>query len=64
MTRTAMTGIPQPTTGPVALLIGTPKGAFIVKSDHPRRKWNLSSPILLGHIAKPGICPGYCNRPA
>jgi len=50
MTRTAMTGTPQPTTGSVALLIGTRKGAFILKSDHPRRKWKLSSPILLGHI--------------
>jgi len=50
MTRTAMTGTPQPTTGSIALLIGTRKGAFILKSDHPRRKWNLSSPILLGHI--------------
>jgi len=50
MTRTAMTGTPQPTTGSVALLIGTRKGAFILKSDHARRKWKLSSPILLGHI--------------
>ena len=50
MTRTAMTGTPQPTTGSIALLIGTRKGAFILRSDHPRRKWKLSSPILLGHI--------------
>ncbi|MBX9686082.1 MAG: glycoside hydrolase [Candidatus Obscuribacterales bacterium] len=35
---------------PVSLLIGTRKGAFILKSDNERRKWTLSDPIFLGHI--------------
>jgi hypothetical protein len=39
-----------PATGPVALLVGTRKGAFILKSDRSRRTWNLSGPTFLGHI--------------
>jgi len=41
---------PRPATGPVALLIGTRKGAFILRGDRFRRTWRLSAPILLGHI--------------
>jgi photosystem II stability/assembly factor-like uncharacterized protein len=36
--------------GAVTLLIGTRKGAFILKSDRARRAWKLSAPIFLGHI--------------
>ncbi len=36
--------------GPVAVLIGTRKGAFILRGDKSRRKWDLSEPIFLGHI--------------
>jgi len=32
------------------LLIGTRKGAFILRSDGKRKKWKLSKPIFLGHI--------------
>ncbi len=35
---------------PVALLVGTRKGAFILRSDKTRRSWTLSNPIFLGHI--------------
>src|SRR3989475_124648 len=37
-------------TGPVALLVGTRKGAFIVRGDRSRRTWKLSAPMFLGHI--------------
>jgi len=37
-------------TGPVTLLIGTRKGAFIVRGDRSRRTWKLSAPMFLGHI--------------
>ena len=41
---------PKPATGPVALLVATRKGAFILKSDRARRRWKLSGPMFLGHI--------------
>src|SRR6476646_7600777 len=41
---------PKPATGPIALLIGTRKGAFILRSDRTRRAWTLSAPMFLGHI--------------
>ena len=41
---------PKSATGPVALLVGTRKGAFIVRSDRSRRTWKLSDPLFLGHI--------------
>src|SRR3989454_9727564 len=37
-------------TGPAALLVGTRKGAFIVRGDRSRRTWKLSEPMFLGHI--------------
>src|SRR5438309_1614302 len=40
----------KPATGSIALLIGTRKGAFILRSDRSRRTWKLSEPIFLGHI--------------
>ncbi|MEK6243881.1 MAG: glycosyl hydrolase [Pseudomonadota bacterium] len=42
--------IPKPAAGPVALLVATRKGAFILRSDRARRKWKLSGPMFLGHI--------------
>ena len=38
----------QPATGPVAVLIGTRKGAFFLRGDRSRRTWKLSSPLFLG----------------
>ena len=37
-------------TGPVGLFVATRKGAWILKSDGARRRWELTGPILLGHI--------------
>ncbi len=37
-------------TGSVGLLIGTRKGAFILRGDRSRRTWKLSPPLFLGHI--------------
>ena len=42
--------VPKPATGPVAVLIGTRKGAFILRGDKARRSWKLSGPMFLGHI--------------
>lgn len=50
MTRSATKTASRPAAGSVALLIGTRKGAFLLRSDRPRRTWTLSAPILLGHI--------------
>lgn len=37
-------------TSEVNLLVGTKKGAFILKSDTQRKQWQQSDPIFLGHI--------------
>src|SRR3970040_1114765 len=42
--------IPKPARGTVAALIGTRKGAFILRGDRARRNWKLSMPMFLGHI--------------
>src|SRR5947207_8226914 len=36
--------------GPVAILVGTRKGAFIVRGDASRRTWKVSDPMFLGQI--------------
>lgn len=41
---------PRPATGSMALLVGSRKGAFILRGDRSRRTWKLSAPILLGNI--------------
>ncbi|HSN05457.1 MAG TPA: hypothetical protein VLS44_10760 [Nitrospira sp.] len=42
--------------GAVTLLIGTRKGAFILKSDRARRTWKVSAPLFLGHIIHHVVC--------
>lgn len=37
-------------TGPVVLLVGTRKGAFLLHADAERRRWSLDGPHFLGHI--------------
>ena len=37
---------PKPARGPVALLIGTRKGAFFLRSDGARRTWKLTEPMF------------------
>lgn len=49
MKRTRGDGV-SPAAGPVALLVATRKGAFILKADRARRTWKLSEPIFLGQI--------------
>jgi hypothetical protein len=48
--RKPMTTTRRPAAGAVALLVGTRKGAFILRGDRSRRTWKLSAPIFLGHI--------------
>ena len=50
MPRSRKATSPHPATGSVALLIGTRKGAFILRGDPTRRTWKLSAPMFLGHI--------------
>ena len=40
---------PTPSTAPVALFVGTRKGAFVFRADAARRTWTLEGPIFLGH---------------
>lgn len=40
----------MPAMGAVSLLVGTRKGAFILRGDRARRAWRLSGPMFLGHI--------------
>ena len=40
----------RPAAGPVTLLIGTRKGAFLFKSDRARRRWTPAGPHFLGQI--------------
>ena len=42
---------PTPSTGAVALLIATRKGAWVLKSRDGRCNWELEGPAFLGHIA-------------
>ncbi|MGQ0657532.1 MAG: glycosyl hydrolase [Chromatiales bacterium] len=39
-----------PAAGALALLVGTRKGAFILRSDARRRQWRLAGPCFLGQI--------------
>ncbi len=41
---------PNPTKGALALLIGTRKGAFILRGDKSREKWKLSDSMFVGNI--------------
>jgi photosystem II stability/assembly factor-like uncharacterized protein len=50
-TKRAMRGNgPRPSSGAVALLVATRKGAFILRSDKARRSWKQSAPHFFGHI--------------
>jgi photosystem II stability/assembly factor-like uncharacterized protein len=50
MTKLQPASILKPATGPVALLVATRKGAFILKSDPARRAWKTIGPMYLGQI--------------
>ncbi len=36
--------------GPVTILVGTLKGAFVLKSNEARSSWKLSGPVMLGQV--------------
>jgi len=36
--------------GSIVLLVGTRKGAFLLRSDPQRRAWKMSEPVMLGNI--------------
>jgi photosystem II stability/assembly factor-like uncharacterized protein len=40
---------PRIADGPIALLVGTRKGAFLLRSDRSRRTWKLEGPHFLGN---------------
>jgi len=40
----------QPSDGPLALLVATKKGAFVLRADAARREFALEGPHFLGHI--------------
>jgi photosystem II stability/assembly factor-like uncharacterized protein len=42
--------VPRPKAGAVQLMIGTRKGAFLVKSDKDRKSWSLATTWFLGHV--------------
>jgi hypothetical protein len=50
MQRSTRATLPQTATGNVALLIGTRKGAFILRGNRSRLTWKLSAPMFLDHI--------------
>lgn len=50
MSNPRMVSFRKPASGPVILLIGTRKGAFLLRSDRARRTWRLSDQIFLGHV--------------
>src|SRR5258708_12535597 len=40
----------RPAPGAVTLLVGTRKGAFLLKSDRARRRWTPGGPHFLGQV--------------
>jgi hypothetical protein len=50
MQRSTKAPLSQAATGNVALLIGTRKGAFILRGDRSRLTWKLPAPMFLDHI--------------
>lgn len=40
----------KPATGPINLLIGTRKGAFIMRGDRARRRWKMSDGMFIGAV--------------
>jgi len=42
--------VPRPRSGAVTLLVGTRKGAFTLRSDSERKRWEVRSCEFLGHV--------------
>src|SRR5262249_47432595 len=53
---------PSPASGPVAVLVATRKGGFILKADRTRRSWKITGPIFLGHIVHHVVLDGRDRR--
>ena len=51
-----------PTTGALALLIGTRKGAFILRGDKTRRKWKMSDGIMIGVVVNDMVMDSRDSR--
>lgn len=49
-TRTQPAATTEPTIGPVALVVATRKGAFILRGDLDREHWSVSDPLYLGNV--------------
>ena len=54
--------VPKPASGAVALLIGTRKGAFILRGDKTRRKWKLSDGIFIGAVVNDMVMDSRGSR--
>jgi hypothetical protein len=52
----------KPANGAVALLIGTRKGAFVLRGDKTRRKWKLSDGILIGAVVNDMVMDSRNSR--
>src|SRR5512138_1419118 len=48
MARASKHDLPEPAAGSVALLIGTRKGAFIMRGDKSRKKWKIAEDAFIG----------------
>lgn len=53
--------VPKPATGAVMLLIGTRKGAFILRGDKTRRKWKLSDGMHIGAVVNDMVMDSRSN---
>lgn len=49
------------TSGAVALLVATRKGAFILRSDATRRAWKTTGPMFFGHIVYHMVLDPYAS---
>ena len=57
------TSRPKPAARPVTVLVGTRKGAFILRGDGSRRTWKISEPILLGNLVHHMVLGELVLRP-
>jgi len=52
----------SPRSGDVLLLVGTMKGAFILRSDQQRRRWDVGGPYFPGNAVYAMACDGRSGR--
>ncbi|MBS2028861.1 MAG: exo-alpha-sialidase [Deltaproteobacteria bacterium] len=56
------TRLPKIHEGDVCVLVGTMKGAFILRADHARKKWDLSGPFFPGEAVYAMAYDGRAGR--